>query len=350
MVNNFDNSAEPPPDMESSFYQLGYLTKDKTTYEEILAEGHADPVQVFLERSCAFNTMPSLLGECTNYKKQLSRCNYRLDAHESLQLGLLCSKLVDAAKQGDVLTRTSWTKMKRTIESKKREMPKSSEENIVLYLEDFIRKKVQESLAAVREEAETGNNNTYDKDLTILADEFEHRSPSDKTLQSDYMKLKEEITAVNSAWKRAWGANKQKKPGSAQFQSTVLECYAAWRGILPSEGILAANKNALPDIGLMDPEFGAWALLKASVTYKCFSYGPATFSWWVCGRQLAFIKAIKVGLSPLSSAMAVILKPGRAALVADEEYDGEGLKVEGTTDNDDETDDYGSEIGWDTDE
>ncbi|RFU28427.1 hypothetical protein B7463_g7905, partial [Scytalidium lignicola] len=309
IVNNFQNKPEPG---HIDFYKEGYLTKDKATYEDILSEGHADPVQVFLERSCIFNTKLNFLGICTNFKKNITQANEPLDSRASLRLGLLCSKLVDAAKQGDILTEDSWNKMKKEI-NKELSRTQSNKDNIVRYLNDVIIETVRESERKIKKTIH--KEDPYDKDLTILAEDFERRSKTDGACKEVYMKLKDDINNVKQAWSIACSRKNRKN----KFQECVLECYTLWHRISPNEEDINILKESslFPDIGLLSEEFGSWTLLKASVTYK--KYPNGNFPWWMCGKQLAFMKAMKEGLSPLSNRMAVILKAGKVVFEKEEE-------------------------------
>ncbi|KAH8817394.1 RNA dependent RNA polymerase-domain-containing protein [Xylogone sp. PMI_703] len=329
IVKNFENASEP---QDIDFYGEGYLTKDKTKYEDILAEGHSDPVQMFLQRSRIFNTRMSLLGTATNYKRDLSLKNHPLDSDASVRLGLLCSKLVDAPKQGDILTHESWSRIKKEIENEASKMHIEKKVNIIDHLKGVIEKVVEEC----KHKTKKTITQEIDPDLIILAEDFERRSSTDNTCKELYNQLKADLENVNNTWVRLWNQKNKTKA----FKEAMDICFPLWNSISVSieNSDIIRQRTILPDLEILSKDFSSWALLKASVTYR--RYWRGNFPWWMCGRQLAFIKAMRVGLSPLSSHMAAIMRPVKVAVEKEDDIAGNemGVNVDSNGIDEDEDD------------
>jgi hypothetical protein len=305
LVNNFENLSVPE---KQNFIKEGYLTKDADTYADILS-ADSDPVTSFLRRSFVFNTQPNLLGECTNYKNEICRSGFPLESPETLRLCTLIGELVDGPKQGTALSREAWSRMKREIETARRERPRtySSTEHIIAYLERVAKDAIDGVLTEFKDISD--DCYSYDKDLCVIAQKFKETAHMSEQAKLILSKFKEDIHVILDKW---FQRSAQKNLGKSVngFQDYVRVCSSMWQDIKPA--VLEPETGLVPDPWESNPYYSRWSLLKVSLTFQLY-HGTRDFPWWMCGQQLCFLKAITTGrFNAVSKQMYGILKPDAA--------------------------------------
>jgi hypothetical protein len=132
-------------------------------------------------------------------------------------------------------------------------------------------------------------------------------------------RLKQDVAAVKELWSEQFKRKdvrgvEESKPN---FASVLLPLHEKWQAISPSPDASPLLTHALLPSCLPNQDLSEWALLKASVAFASCSpkYVP-NFVWWMCGRQLAFLKARfrgggggSGGLVALTPEMHAMLKP-----------------------------------------
>ncbi|KAK3368687.1 RNA dependent RNA polymerase-domain-containing protein [Podospora didyma] len=324
------------PDIVSSFMNAdvpaqpdfsGYMTKDKTTFEDLVKRANAqgktrvrepilDAVYDMISKSFQFAMQPNLLGICTNFKEKLCYHNNSVSNEAAVILSSLVGNLVDQSKQGIIFNLASWDRLRRDkFGSFRPEDPayqgdiwagKSDPVHIIDYLKfkiakpaiDQELKEFHKAMQTDKSRAAIGEDDAahhWDPDLTSFYEGTKALRSSSRSWNAILDSLKNAIGEVEREWKKIMG----NRDSDMEFPDKVKFIHAKWHEIRP-QAISHSGSNKLDPkvIGLLeqpwlaDPsEASLWALLKASTAFKMFYKTSPKFVWQMAGRQLAFIKA-----------------------------------------------------------
>lgn len=333
IVGEFVNTPVPgKPDL----FEMGYLTKDKRTFKDILqsiwGDKPEDAVSMFLRDSFAFNMQPSLLGVCTNYKEKVCYETGSVSDERAIILSTLVSHLVDQAKQGINFTEDDFRRLKNKLikvsfshgeepaYKKEKYSGRGTPRHVLDWLKFEVAKPlIEKGLNKFFEDISGGEKaEHWDPDLGYYQRELEQLADRDNDSRS-YRELRrvlhKDIHDVFSHWKNG---------SFASYQDKVEAAHQMWLDIRPSKGAL--EKGSLRDklLGCQDApdSLSYWGRLKASVTFwLCYQESP-DFAWRVAGRQLMAIKAgvlcAREGRDPVCvhPGMYVVHRPDRKMVAA----------------------------------
>jgi RNA dependent RNA polymerase len=320
LVEPFRNAGQPEcPDLE----KLGHVTKDRTSYADLIAESPSNVTSVFLERSFDFNLQQSLLGTCTSFKECLCYTTNNIRDYDAVFLSTLLSYLVDQSKQGYIFTEEDWKKIKETVITTRPQKPayKSDkfEGKVPTHIIDYLKfvvadKTIDTTLTDFHNSLLAAQY--WDNDVIRYARWAEEQAKTSNDWKELLTKLKKDITVVKGLWSDQFREKDAREESKLNFASILHPLYEKWQAISPSpDASLLLTHMLLPPC-LPNQDLSEWALLKASVAFASCSpkYVP-NFVWWMCGRQLAFLKARfrdssdGGGLVALTPQMHAMLKP-----------------------------------------
>jgi hypothetical protein len=323
LVEPFRNEEMPEfPDLE----KLGYIKKDKTPYADLITEFPHNSISVFLERSFDFNLRWNLLGICTVFKEELCYTINSVSMNSIVFLSTLLSYLVDQNKQGYIFAKEDWEHIKETVIKIKPRRPfykfDKFEGNKPTHIIDYLKFDVAEKTienALTEFHTSLKHAEYWDDDVIQYARWAEEQEKTSNDWKVLLAQLKKDIATV----KEMWIAHFREKDGRgveeamANFQSILHPLYQRWLNIKPSTDISPLLAGMLLPSGLPNQELSEWALLKASVAFASFQPKYVSkFVWWMCGRQLAVLKAKfrsgsggGGGLVALTPEMHAMLKP-----------------------------------------
>lgn len=315
LVDAFENSVTP---VQPDLVKEGYMSKELTTYRELEAAS-VNPVSEFIKQSLSFNLRKGFLGICTNFKESLCYAQKSVCCEDYVALSTLLSNLVDQAKQGYLFTEEDWARFKqKRIKVKKINTPaykgddRSAAKNLS-FISDWLKFKVahdiveatkvqfHQSLESLPEKAQN-----YDYDLVApwkAARELAEKSPAWQHLLS---KLEADVKLAYQGWAAAVGKNSNNDPSALGFGAMLDQHYAKFCSIMPDA---SADAEVLKTLNLVGSDPSGWELLRASTVFKEFHWGH--FPWWMCGRELCVIKAMRVGMGgrAITKQIYAMLKP-----------------------------------------
>jgi hypothetical protein len=309
LVENFSNADVPEC---PKLVEQGFIHKDSTSYEDLVA-GHLNPTAVFLKHAFSFNMQPPMIGICTNYKESLCYTQGSITTPESVFLSTLLSLLVDASKQGYVLTKDSWDHIKEHVIKIVPRQPlyktdhrDEKAEHIVDHLFYVAHETIESKLAEFHKN--TRETPQWDEELVTYYKSVREDAKLNPELATLLDNLDADLDAIGKDWK-AYFTRPPNDASKPPFASYVIECHAKYHSIVPHEKTSVA-RILLPDC-FPDPEVTPWALLKASAFFASYSSKYVSNAvWWLAGRQLAHLKwAMKGGRAVAVDDMYVILKP-----------------------------------------
>lgn len=347
IINNFENAPLPKvPDL----CKMGYLRKDKETMGDLTDRyGMRDGLNEMLVKSFRFNMRGSLLGICTNYKERLCYRRNTINDKHAITMSALVSDLVDQAKQGIDFTVNDFNRLRRdylkvppTLDEPAYKYDSwnwksGAPDHIIDFLKFSIAKQaIDTELEALHrglngENAETngrpksrngqfgkaldlqdGKAEYWDPDLTFIYDNFAGFRQDSRSCKALLDSLQHDIETTEEVWRKTMGGPKTQD--DYQFSQKVDWVYQAWKDIKPDasahEALHRSKTIAMllpPSLG--DSELSWWALLKASFAFKLFYKRSPRFLWRMAGRQLQWLKAMRVG------GAAVMVTPAQYAIL-----------------------------------
>jgi hypothetical protein len=327
IVCQFVSAKQPPP---VDLVKLGRITKDTLTMKDLLLQ-EKQPFEAWLEKSLDFNMRPNLLGVCTNYKEKLQ---YTLDdvGHRKVVfLSHLVGYLVDAPKQGYYLSEEAWSLIKSVDILEKVNDPqykrdsyqglmKLDKMHIIDFLKFSVAKKATDESRA-EYAAMLEKSMAWDMDLvarSMWADEEAKSSPEWQQLLSG---LREDLKTIREGWLAHFPngedavvlmSEKQKeerdKLSRISFRAAICRVWPEYMNIKPCIDC-PLSRSLLLSAESTHPDFTPWALLKASLLFRMYTKKNTKFPWWLAGKQLAHLKALKQGMTPVIPSMYAMLKP-----------------------------------------
>ncbi|KAL3417199.1 RNA-dependent RNA polymerase [Phlyctema vagabunda] len=292
IVQNFENAEMPKV---PNLVKDGLMAKDSTTYEA-LTEGLSTKAatSTFLKNSFEFNMQKSMLGLCTNYKDEVCYKLGTVNSEEAVLLSTLLSNLVDQAKQGYLFTEEDWSKLKKHINvstvtpAYKRGELNAKSKHIIDRLSIVAHDKIDSTLTEFHKSL--GTPNEFDKDLVSYYEWIKKKAKTELEWNEILKNLDIEICKVKDMWLQALklDGKAEEKPS---FGPIVQKCYEAFKSIRPSGDTLLTQ--TLLQEWAPDSEFSPWELLRASTSFA--RYRKGNFTWWMAGKQLAFIKTLRTG-------------------------------------------------------
>ncbi|KAI5868165.1 RNA dependent RNA polymerase-domain-containing protein [Durotheca rogersii] len=319
IVNNFRNAEVPPiPDL----FQRGIIRKESQIYGRLgKLPGSKDITSEFLSMAFRFNMQQNLLGTCTNYKEKFCYQRNSVKDDSAILLSTLISNLVDRSKQGIVFTDRDWAVLRKSLSRmdppepayKKKSWSGIGEpSHIIDYVKFGVGKPLIEAeLKALNESLDQGEN--FDKDLVSYYQHYEkfqrplnerkeaERSASFKksTWERILEQLRKDIDALAKAWHES----------SDSWDAKITNIYDKWREIPPTPTARENTVSALQQEDQVNAELSNWDLLKASCLFKMYYRRSPKFVWYVAGKQLAFLKSMRVsqraGASPVAMASSM---------------------------------------------
>ncbi|KAF4949400.1 hypothetical protein FSARC_13490 [Fusarium sarcochroum] len=290
ITDNFRNAKVPP---KPSFD--GYLQANKCTVESLsLTYGKAYFLDHLLEEAFTFHIAPKLVGICTDYKERLS---YQQNSICTLSVTNL-SWLLNYCGGNAFLERPSY-KLDTTGNI-------SESCHILDYLKSTMQELIDNGLSdlsscRLEQDGECGiwELSTFDADLAAYWDDFEtgvedmiqKQDPASTWLRELRSNLERDIKACFSYWGKMMS-------GTNHYFIKLIPVYERWVSISPK--VITGSKVATAVIWSLTQPFtntsllGGWQLLKASLTFKLYHDFRPKFAWQMAGRQLQYIKALRV--------------------------------------------------------
>ncbi|KFY22387.1 hypothetical protein V493_06625 [Pseudogymnoascus sp. VKM F-4281 (FW-2241)] len=313
IVSEFENAKMPT---SRDLVKEGYITKNSTTYEELVSMNPNDPIDAFLANSFDFNLKQNMLGICTNFKEKLCYTMKNVACEEAVFLSTLLSSLVDQAKQGYSFTDKDWERIKaeeirvKVIEPSYKQ-PKIKGNPKDMHLIDHLKFKVahntiEKTLADLHGSLEPAQ--FWDDDVVQLArfarKEAETSVDWDRLLRA----LDADIEPIRSLWTKYFSKSKEDEESKAVFSTAIADVYPRWCAIKPAMDTPFTRLLTMPY--LADAELCPWELLKASILFNTQSRGYVSkMVWWLAGKQLAHLKAMSKGPVSVIPTMYAMLKP-----------------------------------------
>lgn len=313
IVSEFENAKMPNcPDMVKE----GYITKNSTTYAELVANNTREPIDAFLADSFDFNLKQNMLGICTNFKESLCYTKNSVSCDEAVFLSTLLSSLVDQAKQGYSFSDKDWDRVRankiRMAVKEPNYKRDSLEGNLrVLHLIDHLKFRVahytiERTLADLFKSLEPPQY--WDEDLVQLARFARREAQTSEEWSEILRRLDADIEPIRALWKKYFCFGKDDEESKAVFSTAINDVYPKWCKIKPATDTPFTRLLAMPY--LPDAELSPWELLKASVLFNSQSRGYVSkMVWWLAGKQLAHLKAMSRGPVSVIPTMYAMLKP-----------------------------------------
>ncbi|KAI2469302.1 RNA dependent RNA polymerase-domain-containing protein [Annulohypoxylon bovei var. microspora] len=301
IVNNFRNAEMPDvPDL----FQRGVVRKENVSYLELV--GTSDITSEFLSRAFRFNMQQNLLGMCTNYKERFCYAQNSVRNESAILLSTLISHLVDRAKQGVVFTDLDWAQLRKTLSRVdppdppyKREVwgGKGEPTHIIDYVKFRIgNPTVERELRAFNETLSHAEH--FDKDLIGFYQHYEkfqrpYNERKDAVKKSTWEiildELRKDIDSVAQEWRRSRG----------EWDAKLAHVYDRWQAISPTNKVNSKTIRAFQQEDQVNARLSNWDLLKASFCFKMYYKASPAFVWYIMGRQLAYLKALRKGGLPV---------------------------------------------------
>ncbi len=296
VVKCFENADLPemPSKKDCGLVQQNRQVKD-IFVEGTSPEQLASKAERFFAGCFAFNLNPSYLGQCTHEHEKMVYYDGSLAAPNAIMLATLSGYLVDSAKQGDMLSKGAWQKIRKRVSPLSREAPAykndnrevhKRESNIIDYL------KFWQAIPA-KERILTQYNKHWPqehaKDSTLCQPWSSMRTfGNNKHLSAELAvtleHLKNDIQRVVEDYLR-----QQPKEGewaTGQFRRLVESFHHRFRSIEPSK---AQHEYSHLWTSEGNRKFGHWALLRSSCLYS--EHARKKCVWYLAGEELCFIKA-----------------------------------------------------------
>jgi hypothetical protein len=143
---------------------------------------------------------------------------------------------------------------------------------------------------------------SFDQDLTILSQRLEELSKTSLKHKEVLVELKKDIYVLHENWLNSGPYSDR----HSDFAAIAKEYSSMWTNIEPV--LMDVFTTGFLDLWPHNTEYSLWSLLKASVTFANL-HRRGTFSWWVCGKQLCYLKALSRGFLPVTNKIYPILKP-----------------------------------------
>ncbi|KAI1212373.1 RNA dependent RNA polymerase-domain-containing protein [Annulohypoxylon truncatum] len=301
IVNNFHNAEMPDvPDL----FQQGIVRKENVSYLELV--GTSDITTEFLARAFRFNMQHNLLGMCTNYKERFCYSQNSVRNDSAILLSTLISHLVDRAKQGVVFTDQDWAQLRKTLRRVDPPDPPYKKEvwsgkGEPTHIVDYVKFKignptVETELRAFNESLSHAQH--FDKDLIGFCQHYEkflrpHNERKEAVKKSTWEtvldELRKEIDAVAQEWRSSRG----------EWEAKLVHIYDRWQAIVPTNKVNSKTMRAFLQEDQVNAGLSNWDLLKASFCFKMYYKASPAFVWYIMGRQLAYLKAIRKGGMPV---------------------------------------------------
>ncbi|CAG8979219.1 hypothetical protein HYALB_00013146 [Hymenoscyphus albidus] len=281
IVDNFVNAPVPP---KPDFVKDGTITKDATTYRDL--------VEVCSEYAR------------TSWKEQLCYNQGSVNTEEAIHVSYLLGDLVDQGKQGYSFGENEWKRLKtklldgkgiRMLEVEyKKEEPhlKPTAKHILDYLKWVAHDMVDTSLVEFERDLQLKDIATLDKDLVWHSEWAGEASMRYKEWRTILMHLNEDLKPIKESWVITWGKFQDKEDPDSEARSAInREHFEKYTAIVPHDETPFTNSIQF-SYGSADLSF--WALLKASVLFASFpEKHPRNFAWQMAGKQLRHIKALQ---------------------------------------------------------
>ncbi len=327
IVDNFRGVPLTRMDERPDFSQ--YMERDRDTVSDFSRKYDDEHyIDAMIEKAFAFSLRPKLLGICTSYKDKLSYHYNSISEEPVIALSWFLSELADQAKNGIIFNDRDWKRLRGDVVGEEcrlvtpaykedRATPLAHADHILDHLRFVVAKGVIETeLRSLNDFYKSDPAHTFDADLVDYWNQFERalgrldRNSIPRAGWFVHMKRKlvHDLEGCRDEWRR-------QMMNEADFRHNVHEIYNQWGKIEPFFGKNIDDHDAAGDDDGDDddehrltnavatflmqrdthpPELSQWQLLKASMTFKMFYAVSTNFTWQVAGRQLQFIKAMKI--------------------------------------------------------
>ncbi|OTA93057.1 hypothetical protein M434DRAFT_395932 [Hypoxylon sp. CO27-5] len=309
IVNNFRNAEMPiTPDL----FKCGVLRKDTLRYQDLV--GTRDITTEFLARAFRFNLQQNLLGMCTNYKERYCYAQNSVRSDSAILLSTLISHLVDRAKQGIVFTDQDWARLRKTLSRADPPEPRYKKDtwsgngeptHIIDYVKFSVGKPIVEmELKSFNDFL--GDAEPWDEDLVRFYQHYkEFQRPLNErkeaikksTWETVLDELKKDIDAVAQEWIRTVGG---------EWDARIANIYDKWQAISPTAKVNSKTIRSLLQEDQVGVGFSNWDLLKASFCFSMYYRKSPYFVWYIAGKQLAYLKALRTGCKAKASPVLMI--------------------------------------------
>ncbi|KAI1457185.1 RNA dependent RNA polymerase-domain-containing protein [Annulohypoxylon moriforme] len=303
IVNNFRNAGLPDvPDL----FQQGIVRKENVSYLELV--GSSDITAEFLARAFRFNMEQNLLGTCTNYKERFCYDQNSVRNDNAILLSTLISHLVDRAKQGVVFTDQDWARLRKTLRRVDPPEPlykkevwsgKGDPTHIIDYVKFMVgNPTVETELRAFNESLSHAEH--YDKDLVVFYQHYEkfqrpYRERKEALKKSTWETVLDELRKDIDAVAQEWRVSIR----GGEWEARLTHVHDKWQAISPTEKVNSKTMKVMLQEDQVKAGLSNWDLLKASFGFKMYYKSSPAFVWYIMGRQLAYLKAIRTSPLPI---------------------------------------------------
>ncbi|KAJ4288616.1 hypothetical protein N0V90_011853 [Kalmusia sp. IMI 367209] len=335
IVKPFKNAPAPFETPDATQYGI---KEDKTRLSELIESSDLSTVDSWLRRALNFRMAPSLLGMVTNF---LEKQAYQENQVLSDRLVKLCNMhdlLVDAPKQGYMLTWADFRHYTRNvllcsdpqIPAYKQAMAdcedgkefgngddpregdyKHKYENVLDYLYfEVVRAHDITTLKIIEEVLSKKDAD----DRTLQYPYLQLRKAGSDAVQSELDALKKSFKSVEAIWLDHWMSVK-----SEGYDAVVDKCFKKYCSILPT-------RTDHPDIKpwvlpYEQPQHSVWEEIRASAFYTLFPKRHKLV-WLMAGKQLAKLKGESYpGSTTVVPRIKLIMKPKPPKVPKPEAYE-----------------------------
>ncbi|USP80322.1 hypothetical protein yc1106_07596 [Curvularia clavata] len=306
LVQPFYNAPAPVQSPDPS--QYGIETKTEKL-DQVVDLENPENLDKFLKEAIEFRYKPSLLGAVTNLGESHSYSTNCIHSRIHEQLYDMHDLLVDASKQGYILTKENYkafldrllgkrkpgtpaykraiedcgkTKTK-DVESVRRKPYRYKPNNILDYLYfDIVRAHNDETIKQVKEVLA----NADEPDEALLYPSQHLYDKQSDVLKKELFSLDQKLGNVRSAWNTTWHS-----PGIAENANAEVEkCYQKYLAIQPDDPDDPEIKPLLTPY--LRPGSCLWDAIKASALYRKYHKpDKLSFVFKMAGAELCKIKA-----------------------------------------------------------
>ncbi|KAG9191956.1 hypothetical protein G6011_10690 [Alternaria panax] len=306
LVQPFLNAPAPVQSPNPAEYGIKTRTE---RLQDIMDTGNPEGVDNFLRKAFEFRNNPSLLGLVTTFAEKQAYSENCIHSSKLEQLYDMHDLLVDASKQGYVLTQADFdgwvrrlpkqlkqpvyktamkdcasTKDSTEIEKNRKKLYQYEPEHVIDYIYfDVVRAhniKTMVQLKSVFSQA-------IEQDEVLLYPSKRLSEKQSKTIEIEFLALTGKLKEVRSTWNAGLHSDMSTND---HFDTLVNTCYERYRAIQPQNPGDADVRPLMDEY--LTPGACLWDTIKASTLYATFQRPEqSTFVLTMAGRELARLKA-----------------------------------------------------------